>query len=547
MTQPGVFIVLEGVDGSGKSTQFRLTIERLKAVGHDVEVFKFPQYDQPSSSFVKAYLNGDYGPASEVSPYTASMFYALDRYHASPRIKQALADGKVVVADRYVGSNMAHQGSKFTNFAQQRGFFVWEDSLEFELLGIPRPNLNIFLKVSVEISLGLMGGRSNRAYTDKKLDQHEADAEHLSQTIATYDLLCKLFPKDFKEIDCTPKGRLLGIVQINDLIWQAIKPLLPEPKRRAKAAVVRLADEQVREPKSKAKNQPIFAVPTGLSSKLSKSYEQVLNKITDVRQKMRQIKDVDRLTLKQMLALTTPLAADYGWLEPVFQKPKPVATKPNDDPMAINKILDNLVAPQVPEATDDNTSLKLLEATPRNELGLLGQDKADRLTYPQKKVALKEKLSQSLSQISYRFEANDNYLTLKSLIDERIINQPRAGYPSTRLGYSQPQESVESSILEDYYNQCFKLSADLYSQMLAEGHSLQAPYVLLYGHINRWRFSLNAEALSLVLGSTKTRTSQRFLSLLAAKIAEVHPLVAAELSAPKQTPKTPNQRLRNKG
>src|SRR3990167_9263468 len=101
--QPGVFIVLEGADGSGKSTQFRLTVERLKAVGHEVEVFKFPQYDQSSSTFVKAYLNGDYGPASEVSPYTASIFYALDRYHASPRIKQAIDEGKVVLSNRYVG------------------------------------------------------------------------------------------------------------------------------------------------------------------------------------------------------------------------------------------------------------------------------------------------------------------------------------------------------------------------------------------------------------------------------------------------------------
>ena len=76
---PGLFIVIEGADGSGKSTQFTLTVERLRAVGHDVQIFKFPQYGEPSSFFIKAYLNGDYGPANEVSPYTASLFYALDR------------------------------------------------------------------------------------------------------------------------------------------------------------------------------------------------------------------------------------------------------------------------------------------------------------------------------------------------------------------------------------------------------------------------------------------------------------------------------------
>jgi dTMP kinase len=137
MTENGIFIVLEGVDGSGKSTQFRLLSERLKAVGYDVEVFKFPQYDQSSSHFIKKYLNGDYGNASEISPYTASLFYALDRYEASPRIKDALHKGKIVLSDRYVGSNMAHQGGKFTNSGEQRGFFIWEDGLEFQMLGIP--------------------------------------------------------------------------------------------------------------------------------------------------------------------------------------------------------------------------------------------------------------------------------------------------------------------------------------------------------------------------------------------------------------------------
>src|SRR3990167_2931232 len=120
----GVFIVLEGADGSGKTTQFKLLAERLRAVGHDVAVFDFPRYDEPSSYFVKRYLNGDYGPASEVSPYTASLFYALDRFEAAPAIKQALAAGQIVLSNRYVGSNMAHQGSKFGTLAEQRKYFL---------------------------------------------------------------------------------------------------------------------------------------------------------------------------------------------------------------------------------------------------------------------------------------------------------------------------------------------------------------------------------------------------------------------------------------
>src|SRR3990167_190571 len=109
----GLFVVIEGVDGSGKTTQFKLLHQRLKAAGYDVETFSFPRYSKPSSHFIKKYLAGDYGVATGVSAYTASLFYALDRYEASPEVSAALNNGKIVLADRYVGSNMAHQGSKF--------------------------------------------------------------------------------------------------------------------------------------------------------------------------------------------------------------------------------------------------------------------------------------------------------------------------------------------------------------------------------------------------------------------------------------------------
>src|SRR3954463_14488919 len=107
----GIFLVLEGSDGSGKTTQFELLKNRLIDEGHEVEVFDFPRYDKPSSYFVTRYLNGQYGPASKVNPYTASLFYALDRFEAAPEIRKALSAGKIVLSNRYVGSNMAHQGS----------------------------------------------------------------------------------------------------------------------------------------------------------------------------------------------------------------------------------------------------------------------------------------------------------------------------------------------------------------------------------------------------------------------------------------------------
>jgi len=238
---PGKFIVLEGSDGSGKTTQFRLLGERLQAVGYEVAVFDFPRYDQPSSHFVKRYLNGDYGPASQVNPYTASMFYALDRYEAAADIREALEAGKIVLSNRYAGSNMAHQGSKFTDEAEQRGFFVWADSLEFSLLGIPRPDLNLFLRVPAEISFKLIGEKHKRSYTDKSHDQHEADINHLRKSVATYDLLCQLFPKDFIAVECSENGQILSIPSINNKIWENLRPLLPPtPPNKGHKVVVQL-------------------------------------------------------------------------------------------------------------------------------------------------------------------------------------------------------------------------------------------------------------------------------------------------------------------
>ncbi|MBI5906442.1 thymidylate kinase [Candidatus Saccharibacteria bacterium] len=245
---PGIFIVLEGSDGSGKTTQFNLLKERLEAVGYDVEVFKFPQYDKDSSHFVRQYLNGSYGPATDINPYTASLFYALDRFEGAPRIRQALESGKIVLSDRYAGANMAHQGSKFTNAAEQRGFFVWADSMEFQLLGIPRPNLNIYLRVPAETSFELISKRAAREYTTKVHDEHEADINHLKKTVETYDLLCQLFPKDFYAVDCTQGGRLLSIPAINDRIWQYLQPFLGTiPKHQPHSKTVSLSAPAVLE------------------------------------------------------------------------------------------------------------------------------------------------------------------------------------------------------------------------------------------------------------------------------------------------------------
>ncbi|MDB5166299.1 MAG: putative thymidylate synthase [Candidatus Saccharibacteria bacterium] len=228
----GAFFVIEGTDGSGKGTQFKLLTEALERAGYDVATFDFPQYDQPSSHFVRRYLNGDYGTAEEVGPYTGSLFYALDRYEAAAQIRQALAAGKVVIANRYTGSNMAHQGTKFSHAEERRGYFIWLDNLEFQLLGIPRPQMNFVLRVPAEIAQSLVDQKEARSYTDKKRDLHEADLSHLQRSVEVYDSLCDLFPKDFHRIDCVRGDKLMTIEQIHKLLWEKVQPMLPAKKNK---------------------------------------------------------------------------------------------------------------------------------------------------------------------------------------------------------------------------------------------------------------------------------------------------------------------------
>lgn len=229
-TKKDLFFVIEGTDGTGKGTQFELLSKRLVEAGHKVAVFDFPRYAEPSSYFVREYLNGKYGTADEVGPYTASLFFALDRYSASQQIKQALNEGYIVLANRYTGSNMGHQGTKFVTSEERKGYFLWLDNLEFEMLNIPRPTKNFVLRATAEIAQKLVDKKTKRDYTDKKRDIHEADLAHLEKAVKVYDELCTLFPKDFARIDCVRNGEMMSIPAVHDLLWKLLEPELPKAK-----------------------------------------------------------------------------------------------------------------------------------------------------------------------------------------------------------------------------------------------------------------------------------------------------------------------------
>jgi thymidylate kinase/thymidylate synthase ThyX len=227
----GKFFVIEGGNAAGKKTQFKMLAEKLVQQGFDVVTFDFPQYDSESSYFVREYLAGNYGSAEHVGPYTASTFYALDRFAAKKSIAQALSEGKIVLANRFTGSNMAHQGTKFVHPEERRGYFIWLDNLEYQMLGIPRPTISIVLRVDAQTSHALIQERAKEDPTHL-IDIHEADLAHIERSVQVYDDLCTLFPKDFLRIDCVRNKNLMEREQIANLVWQTLQAYLPKPSSK---------------------------------------------------------------------------------------------------------------------------------------------------------------------------------------------------------------------------------------------------------------------------------------------------------------------------
>lgn len=215
----GKLIVIDGTDGSGKATQTKLLVERLQNEGHQVETLAFPQYGQKSAALVEEYLDGRYGAADEVGPKAASIFYAVDRFAARQKIVAALQAGKWVITDRFVSSNMGHQGGKIHDPEERKEFFQWEDELEHGIFNLPRPDKIIFLHVDPKIGQALIAKR------DAKQDIHQKDLNHLQDAEEAYEQMAQILP-NFERIECVEAGGLLTREQIHERVWALIKPLI---------------------------------------------------------------------------------------------------------------------------------------------------------------------------------------------------------------------------------------------------------------------------------------------------------------------------------
>jgi len=231
----GKFIVIDGTDGSGKTTQIELLAANLRYAGFEVELADFPQYNTKSAGLVENYLEGRYGTPDQVGPYRASIFYAADRYDASFQIKDWLKEGKIVIANRYVTANMGHQGGKISNPLERKHFFNWLYQLEYEIFNIPKPDLNIILHVPAQISQNLARLRIRVDWENKTNDIHQEDLGHLEKAEKVYLEIAKSFP-DITLVECARDGRLLDREQISGLVWEEIIKLFKQPAATAKTS-----------------------------------------------------------------------------------------------------------------------------------------------------------------------------------------------------------------------------------------------------------------------------------------------------------------------
>jgi dTMP kinase len=190
MKPRGILIAVEGIDGSGKRTQVELLEKALTKRGHSVYSTGFPQYDSWFGKMVGQFLDGRLGPLESVDPHFTALLYAGDRFEAKPRIEAEISRGSIVLADRYVGSNLAHQTAR-APAGKRAEFLSWIEHLEYTIYGLPRERLVLYLRVPPVEAQSLVARKSARSYTAAKKDILESSLRHLEDAAEIYDLLSR--------------------------------------------------------------------------------------------------------------------------------------------------------------------------------------------------------------------------------------------------------------------------------------------------------------------------------------------------------------------
>jgi dTMP kinase len=203
MTKRGKLIVLEGIDGSGKRTQIEMLARAFDQRSIPYARVRFPNYDGFFGKLVGQFLNGEFGTLGDVDPHFSAMLYAGDRLESKHLMEAALSAGSNLLADRYVGSNLAHQGARVSP-EKRKEFLAWVRQLEYQIYGLPTEDLVIYLRVPIEEAHRLIGEKAKRGYTRLRHDLQESNRAHLEVAERLYDHLAQ--QPNWVRIDCMDRG-----------------------------------------------------------------------------------------------------------------------------------------------------------------------------------------------------------------------------------------------------------------------------------------------------------------------------------------------------
>ena len=222
-----LIIVIEGIDGSGKETQSKLLKENLIRDNQKVIVQSFPNYQSEGCQPVKLYLKGALGEkATDVNAYQSSVLFAVDRFCTMRQLTQSLESNSIIIFDRYVSSNMLHQGGKIQDKKELEKFLKWLDNFEFNTMALPRPDIIFFLNMPVEKSIELAHHRMKLKTGDEK-DIHECDNSHLLHAYETGKYICDMF--NWSKIEyCKENGELKSPEEISNEIYMKVKKKISE-------------------------------------------------------------------------------------------------------------------------------------------------------------------------------------------------------------------------------------------------------------------------------------------------------------------------------
>jgi len=221
----GQLIVIDGADGAGKATQTRMLVERLRAEGRVVETMDFPQYTQNTfGKLIRECLDGARGDFLQVDSRIASTLYAADRFESKETIKGWLDAGSMVILDRYVSSNMLHQGAKLTNPEELESFLVWLDHIEHEIFGVPRPERIVYLDVPLAVRATLMAQSvaAQKHGQGTKLDLAEMDVSHQEAAESRAKQIIEL-RNNWVRIECVREGALRTADDIHEEVYARVQ------------------------------------------------------------------------------------------------------------------------------------------------------------------------------------------------------------------------------------------------------------------------------------------------------------------------------------